>query len=223
MASFFSSLFGGGGTQEGAEKGAAARTAALGGAQQYLEGQTDKAAGFYGQGQGRYDAVGANANAGDKAYADAMGLNGPEGLARAKTAFSTMPGYGGALSSSNDEIARYQALTGNLGSSNTSQQISDNTANVINQKYGQYTSSLAPYLQQAKGVADARAGLDVGQGGLYTGLGNTVGQWQLGTANANAQSYLDAGKAQDQGVRNLFDTITGGLKLAGGVAAPKLV
>lgn len=224
MAGFFDKLFGGGATEEGTQKGIAERQAQFGGAKTYLEGATDKASGYYDRAYAEFDPLLGGSQQGANAYADAMGLNGPEGLARAKATFEAMPGYGGALTSSNDEILKRMALTGNLASSNTLQGISDNTANVINQKYGSYTSGLLPYLQQGQNVAGMRAGILTGQGGLYGNLGTNVGNWQTQLGNQNAESYLKGGMAQDQGAMNLFTGIlgalTGGGKLATAPISP---
>ena len=74
MASFFSNLFGGGGTKEGAEKGIAERNRALATGTKSAEERTTQGAGYYDKAQEWFDPSYDTANQGNLAYSQAMGL-----------------------------------------------------------------------------------------------------------------------------------------------------
>lgn len=220
MASFFSKLFGGGGTEEGAEKGIAERNRALATGTKYAEDKTAQGAGYYDKAQQWFDPSYETANLGNTAYAEAMGLTTPEARQKQFELFRTSPGVQGALDEGANQRARLAALTGNLASSNTSQAINDATGTKLSQGWGEYLQRLLPYVNQAPAIAGQRAGVDVGQGNLWSTLGNTILGANLNTGNANAGSYLEAGKAQDAGAGRLMDTVLGIGKLAGNILAP---
>lgn len=190
-------------------------------------GQTGADA-LYGKAQGAYGGLVASTGAGSNAYADATGVNGADGLARAKTTFQANPGYSGGLTTGIDQVNRTAAARGDLGGGNTSADeikfASDYDAN----KYGNYVSSLAPYLgansNAVSGQAGAygtQAGADLGVAGLKaTNDYNTAS----GIGNANAQAALAPYSASS----NFWGALTGGANMllkASGVggygAAPK--
>ena len=220
MASFFSNLFGGGGTKEGAEKGVAERNRALATGTTYAEGKTGQAVGEYDEAQKWLDPSYQTANLGNKAYAASMGLDTPEAMRAEYDKFYASPGVKYALDEGANQRARLGALSGNLASSNTSQAINDATAGKLSQGWGEYINRLLPYVTQAPQIAGQRAGIDVGQGNLWSSLGNTVFGGNVNTGNANAASYLEAGKAEDAGAMNLLNTVLGVGKLAGNILAP---
>jgi hypothetical protein len=220
MAGFFDKLFGGGGTAEGAEKGIAERDAKLRGGEKIYRDETGKAAGYYDEAQKWFDPSYETANKGNADYADAAGLNGPEGTARANAKFRATPGFQGSLDEAANQEARLGALLGRGGSTNTSIGVNTALTNQLNKFWGDYTGRLAPYMQQAPQIAGQRAGISTGKGNLFSGMGRDLFTGYTNVGNQNAGSYLEAGKAEDQGARNLLDTVLGVGKLAGNILAP---
>src|SRR5262245_61552798 len=72
-----------------------------------------------GKAAGYYDPLYGTASRGYDAYADAMGLNGADGNARAQAAFFAGPGYGAQLQAGLDAIDRGAAARGTLSSGGT--------------------------------------------------------------------------------------------------------
>lgn len=141
---------------------------------------------------------------GVNSYLDATGANGPEGLARARANFNAM--VQPDLQMGTDELTRTLAAQG-VGAGNVGAEASKYAANELAKRYGSYTAGLAPFL----GTAERAAG---GIGGIYTGLGQQLGQsfqnqggqaYQTQTGIGQAQS--DADLAQYNASRNLWGAI----------------
>lgn len=97
-------------------------------------------------------------------YADANGLNGPEGVARAQQAFQTGPGYQFQLDQGLQALNRSAAAGGMGASGNALLEAQRYGQGLANQEWGSYLSRLAPYNDAQ------RAGLEnkVGLGSLIT-------------------------------------------------------
>ncbi len=154
-----------------------------------------------------------NANQGDQALADALGLNGPEGSARAVSAFQANPGYKFQLQQGQDAILANQAKTGQLASGATNLDLDKYSQGVANQGWGQYVSNLQPYLGAAGSAAS-------GIGGLYSGLGNQLNQNFTGQGNAQYGADTSIGNANANAdlarvgaSQNALGAIAGGVKL----------
>jgi hypothetical protein len=168
----------------------------------------DAANPLYAQAQAPFTNLISSTGAGSKAYADATGVNGQAGIDAAGSTFKSLPGYSGGLTTGIDQVMRTNAAAGNLGGgNNTADEIkfaSDYDAN----KYGNYVSSLAPYLGASQAAAAGNAGVLGSQAALdYTGA--------AGIGNANA----DAALAPYSASSNFWGALTGlgslGLKASG--------
>ncbi len=159
------------------------------------------------------------ATKGASAYADALGINGAEGTARAGQAFTSTPGYQQGLNSTLDQLDRRMASRGMLASGNTMDATAQAATNYANKNYQDYVKNLNPYLQQQTAGA-------VGQSGVLTGLGSGLNQSYMsqGTSALNRGNMLNsnytAQAAADQAAANsgfnLFGNIVGlGTKLLG--------
>jgi hypothetical protein len=107
--------------------------------------------------------------AGQTAYANALGVNGPQGNAQAVQNFQGSPGYQYQLDQATQNYMRNQASTGALGSGNTAAGITGLASNLANQNWGQYVQNLQPFI----GASTANAGGAL-QG--YSGLANLQNQ-----------------------------------------------
>lgn len=132
---------------------------------------------------------------GYNAFGDATGANGQVGLDRAGALFKGTPGYTEGINMTLDQNDRRNAARGMLSSGGTIADTTKLATDYANQKYGDYTSRLAPFMAvpgQAAGVASGIAGIDTGLGtGLNSSFGTQAdlfnkGQVGIGNANANA-------------------------------------
>lgn len=153
---------------------------------------------------------------GAQAYGDAVGANGAEGYARAKTNFQTDPGYGFQMDQGLQALQRTHAAAGNLSSGNADADTLKFATGLADQSYGNYVSRLAPYLTgQATATAGA-AGVDTGLGTAlntsYQGQGAAANNTQQTIGNNNAAAELNNYKVSS----NLWNGIMGGLDFVAG-------
>lgn len=169
---------------------------------------------LYGQAGSAYQPLIASTTAGSSAYGDATGVNGAEGLARAKALYQADPGYSGGLTTGIDQVARTAAMRGDLGGGNTSADMIKFASDYDANKYGNYVSSLAPYLGANANAVGAYAGTKTGQAGIDTGISGqqAQNQWnaQTGIGNANADKDLAAYSAS----QNFWGALMGGANMA---------
>jgi len=127
---------------------------------------------------------------GAKAYGDAAGANGAEGYARAKTNFTTDPGYGFQMDQGLQALQRTHAAAGNLASGNADADTLKYATGLADQSYGNYVSRLAPYLQGQQIATQGAANVDMGLG---SGLNQSYqGQGQAANANYTGQGASTA-------------------------------
>jgi hypothetical protein len=161
----------------------------------------------------------AYAGQGQQALADALGMNGPDGNARAVTAFQNNPGYQFQVQQGLNSVMANQARTGQLASGNTDLALQQMGQNIANQGWGNYIGQLQPFLGAGQNAAQGIAGVNTGLGNQmaanYTGLGNALGQIDMSQGKAQAAGDL----AGQQASANLWGAALGGLgsvaKIAG--------
>jgi hypothetical protein len=91
---------------------------------------------------------------GARAYGDAVGANGTDGYARARTNFQTDPGYQFQMDQGQQALNRAHAAAGNLNSGNADADTLKFSQGLADQSYGNYVSRLAALLHGA-GAATA--------------------------------------------------------------------
>lgn len=169
---------------------------------------------LYGQAQGAYAPLVASTTQGSQSYADATGVNGADGLARAKAIYQANPGYSGGLTTGIDQVNRTAAQRGDLGGGNTSADeikfASDYDAN----KYGSYVSSLAPYLGANQGAVAGLAGSYGQQAGADLGVAGLKATNDYNTASGIGNAKADAALAPYNASSNFWGALMGGAKLA---------
>jgi hypothetical protein len=126
---------------------------------------------------------------GQTAYANALGVNGPQGNAQAVANFQGSPGYQYGVDQATQNYMRNAASTGSLGSGNTAAGITGLAQNLANQNWQQYVGNLQPFI----GASTANAG--GAQAGYNAMAGNTAQNY--GTqANLAYGSNVAQGNAQ---------------------------
>lgn len=155
---------------------------------------------------------------GSDLYNGALGVNGAEGSAAARSAFTAAPGYEYTLNAGLDAIDRRANAAGMLAGGNTNRSAIDYATNQANQGWESYLNRLAG--QQA-GELSATAGAAAGNQGNNQALANlgttganilnTQGQNQAGVAAGQGTSLADLAKGYYGGEAGL-DTQRAGLQ-----------
>lgn len=158
------------------------------------------------------------ASAGNTAYGNATGANGPAGNAAALTSFQTSPGYQFSLDQGSQNLMRNKAATGQLASGGTNIDLQKLGIGQADQQWNQYIQNLLPYLNQSNSSAAGIAGVNTGLGNQlnasFTGEGNKAFDMMAGVGNANANADL----ANNQASSNSMSAIMQGIKLAASMA-----
>lgn len=180
-------------------------------------GLTD-ATGYYNKALVPFQTLSGTANKAYGSYADALGINGPEGAARAKAAFVSAPGYQYQVDQALENSNRGAASRGTLSSGGEKAAEIGLSSNLANQNWSNYLSSFAPYLSQAPQLAAGEAGVYGTLGGLNYGAGKDLAGYgwgqETGIGDANAAAEL----ARYNASGNFWGALMGGAKLAAGAA-----
>lgn len=149
-------------------------------------------------------------------YQDALGVNGPQGNARATSAFQSAPGYQFQLDQGLQAVDRGAASRGMLGSGNTLMAEQKYGSDLANQNYNNYLTQLGGFVNpQLQATTGANAGIASGYNNLGT-LGQNDAQNRVNLATTTtsgiANSNTAAANAQTQASANLL----GGLFSLGG-------
>lgn len=198
MAGILGALISGGMNLIGA--GIAARRNNL--AQGQLDGIQSQNTGLIDQFENKYgttfDASTAQAGRGADLYADALGINGAGGNARATGAFQAGPGYGFAMDQGLQALNRSAAAGGMLASGNTLAAATQYGQGLANQEYNGWLGRLAPYVGEQRTGQENRAALgslittgrlennNARAEGIQSGINGRTGA--IGTALGNASS-----------------------------------
>lgn len=203
MAGFFETLFGGGAEKEAAEKNRALAAQYGQQAQGYLTSGYDTGVTNLNKAIGAYDPLSALAAQYNKAGTlnlDVLGVNGPEAQARARSAFTTTPGYDLTQKAALEAIDRRRAIGGMYASGNADQDTIDwVTKNLYEQQYAPWLAGL----QQAGNTGVATTGaVAAGQAGGYGSLANLAQTYagnQAGVAGNQTNLGVQANNLQAQG------------------------
>lgn len=219
MADFLSTLFGGGAEKEAADRDRAIMAQYGQEAQGYLTGGYNTGTTNLNKAIGAYDPLSALATKYNRAgdlNLDALGVNGPQGNARATAAFQTTPGYDLAKTAGLEAIDRRRAIGGMYASGNADM----DTGNFITNQL--YQTQYAPWmagLQQAGAQGGQYTGQAAGgQAAGYGSLADLAAQYaasQSGVAGNVASGNVSASNLQAQGEASGAKNLLGaGLSLA---------
>lgn len=152
-------------------------------------------------------ALGAKYGAATGTALDALGVNGPEGNARATTAFQASPGYQWNVDQALNNTERAYNAAGQGASGNALKELTDRASNLANQEYGNWRNTLAgfvsPELSATGGAASGVAGT-YGQG---AGIENQYGTNTAGVAQNRAAMLSDLASKQASGDIGLASSI----------------
>lgn len=159
-----------------------------------------EATGPLGAAAGRYGAAGTQAS---QMSADALGLNGPEGIARAKAAFQAGPGYEFGLNQGLESIIRQAAAGGSAAGGNVLQESQKFGQGLANQEYDKWRSLLAGreglYAPLERGALSdlSQAFLTGGTGAanILTGTGQRLADIYSGVGKGAADIYGATGRS----------------------------
>lgn len=152
-------------------------------------------------------------------YADALGINGAGGSARARSAFQTNPGYDFQMEQGLDALERRASSQGRVASGQTSLDTLRFSQGLADQSYGDWLSRLGGLgsmmttgASGGMGVNQSLANLALGQGDRTLGLNTDVASGQMAANNQIAGAFEQRAAAERQGAGKLFDL---GMNVAG--------
>lgn len=169
-------------------------------------GQSNQALGYYDQ----LNATGQKANT---TYADALGLNGADAGAAARSAYTTSPGYDFQMEQGLQALDRQRAASGSLASGGASADAIKYATGLASQDYGSWLDRLAGLNTQYGNTTNARAAITTGLGDTLYGTGLTKGQigWNTETGKGNAYAQAEMNKYNVAG--NTLGAAMGGATL----------
>lgn len=141
------------------------------------------------------------------ASADALGLNGPEGVARAQAQFQAGPGYQFGLGQGLESLVRNANVGGMAASGNALRESQKFGADYANQEFDKYRQALAGREQLYGGLTNqaygnygqgiSQAALTGGTGGanIYTGTGGRLSDLYSTTGGREATQYGTQGQS----------------------------
>jgi hypothetical protein len=200
------------GAQDQLGQGYGAATGAInqgaGGALGYLDQGQQGAMGQLGQARGDLTANGgayaplsalaSQYGQGAGLYADALGINGAGGNARAVSAYQHGPGFESGLNMGIDAINRRRNAAGSLNGGNADRDAQIFGMDYQNQDYGKYLDRLSAYnplqLSATQGAAAGNAGINstlANLGVAGAGLLNSGGRDRAGVATGQGNSLAD--------------------------------
>lgn len=220
-------IFTGDSAREAAAANQARLTASKGAGMGYLDAGRSGALGALDTAGATYKPLQQKYGAATSLGLDALGVNGPEGNARATGTFQAGPGYQWAVDQSLDGLNRSAAARGGSLGGNTLAALSDRAGNMANQEYGSWLDRLFGYISPELTATSGLAGAEAGKAPVYMqDAGARVGLETGVTQGINTQE-TEAANAEMQGSSNLWGlglnlaklgigAATGGTSLLGG-------
>lgn len=158
-------------------------------------GAFDRLTGGFGQAAGAYaplQGLAGKYGAGTSLLLDSFGANGPEGNARATSAFTASPGYSFNLDQGLDAINRRRAAGGMLASGNADRDAQIFGSGLASNEYGNWRAGLGQFVNPELAATQGAAS---GLGGLWSGLGMAGANLAYGSGAAKAGVATGAGKS----------------------------
>jgi hypothetical protein len=210
---FITDLFSSGPAEKAAQDKTNALNAGKSEAYGYLDNGQTSADALYSKAYSPFEALFNKSMGGINAYADATGANGAEGLARAKAAYQSNPGYSGGLTTGVDQLNRTAAARGDNGGNNSADIIKF-ASDYDSQKYSDYLSNLAPWLNEGNSAAAGGAGVLTGQAGSDLGVAGSKAGIATNTAAGIGDAEAQADLAKYGASSNFWNALMGGAGLA---------
>lgn len=214
MGNLFTDLF----STDAADKAAADKTASINTgitqANSALDTGLATANPLYGQAYSDFSTLGGKFGKGQDAYNDATGVNGADGVARATSTFTSLPGYQEGINMALDKNDRLAASRGILASGNTVADTTKLATDYASQHYNDYLSALAPNLAGATSATSGGASVLTGQAGANLGVAGTKANIAYGGNSAIGDAQAQADMAPYTASQNFWGALTGGANLA---------
>jgi hypothetical protein len=169
---------------------------------------------LYDQAYGDFSTLAGKFGKGQDAYNDATGVNGAEGLARARTTFTSLPGYQEGINMALDQNDRRAAARGILASGNTIADTTKLAGDYASQHYNDYLSSLAPNLSGVTSATAGGAGVRTTQAGADLGVAGQRAGFNYNAATGTGQANADAALAPYAASQNFWGALMGGANMA---------
>lgn len=212
MASFFSTLFGGGAEKEAADRDRALLTDYLGKGTSALDTGYDRSKSALDTAYGSLSGLAGKYGAGTSLYLDALGVNGADAARTAQQSFVNNPGNDAAITAGLDAINRRRAAAGMTNSGNADLDALTFGQNLQNQQYGSWLDRLGGFVSPELSATTGGAGVQQSLSDLsQSDAANRVGLYGNYTSGNVAANNMQA-QGESQGARNLLG---GALSLAG--------
>lgn len=183
-----------------------------------LDTAYDRASDAYGQAGRTLGDLAGSYRAGSNLYQDALGVNGSEGSARARAAYTTAPGYTFSLDQGLQALSRARAANGTLASGGADADAMKYATGLASQDFNGWLSNLS-------NLDTKRYGATTGEAGTFGALGGAALSTGANKANLAFQGNSAIGQAGAQGLMagqqaaaNRFGAMMGGLNLLGQAA-----
>lgn len=158
---------------------------------------------------GLYQPLAQTFSKGSQTYADALGLNGADGNARAVSAYQTGPGYQFALDQALQAVNRGASAQGQLGSGQTSLDTMKAAYGLANQDHGNWLDRLSGYNGLAGQAADSQSNIYGGMAGMDYNAGTAKAGYGWNAATGAAGAEADFQKGKDQTGANIIGAALG--------------
>jgi hypothetical protein len=204
-------VFGGDAEKEAAERNRAALENYKKEAFGYLDKGFTGASGALDEAYQPLSALAQKYGAGTSLYLDALGVNGPEGNARATGAFQTAPGYDFQRDQALEAVNRRRAISGMWDSGNTDLDLLRTATGLADQSYNSWLSNLGGLVSPELTATQSGSAVKGSLADLYRADASDRVNVASGVTSGNmaANNYEAAGRAT--GARNLLGA---GLSLA---------
>jgi hypothetical protein len=164
---------------------------------------------LYNQAYGDFSTLAGKFGKGQDAYNDATGVNGADGLTRARSTFTSLPGYQEGINMTLDQNDRRAASRGILASGNTIADTTKLATDYASQHYNDYLSALAPNLAGATSATAGGAGVGTSQAGADLGVAGQRAGFNYNAATGTGQANADAALAPYSASSNFWGALTG--------------
>ena len=202
------------------KKAANAQKAGLRAGRDVAYGELDKGISDYNrfadQAYGEFTPYADAGRKGTNTYTDALGLNGADAAAAARDTFTKSAGYDFARDEAMQAVERSASAGGYLGSGNLATALQDRAAGLASTESNAWLDRLNGLMGQGVNVAGQQANVRTGQGTAAYNTAGTKGQIGWNTETGQGAAEAEYQKSKDQTGMNIFNSVTGLLKLGSG-------
>lgn len=180
-----------------------------------LDKGLEQTKGYYDQASGLYGQLAGTGAAANKTYADALGLNGADAAAAARSSYTTTPGYDFQMDQGLQALDRQRAASGSMASGGASADAMKFAQGLASQDYNSWMDRLMGLNTQYGNTTNAQAAITTGLGDKYYDTGQSKANlgWATGTGIGNNNATAEMNRYNVAG--NVLGGISMGAKLLG--------